>query len=102
MNTYWSGARNASDTGCQCSLDGTCAKIPRLDPICNCDSLGVDLIDDGNLTDKDALPVKSLRYGGSKTRISTIKYVLGPLVCSGKDWVSLKNEYFECQNFSNI
>ena len=89
MNTYWSGARNASDTGCQCSLDGTCAKAPNAQPVCNCDTIGAGLVDDGILTDKESLPVKSLKYGGAITRISSINYILGSLVCSGKARVSL-------------
>ena len=88
VNTYWSGSRNASETGCQCSLDGTCAKIPNAQPVCNCDTFGADLIDEGILTDKDSLPVKSLKYGGAKTQFSSIKYILGPLICSGKARVS--------------
>ena len=84
VNTYWSGARKASGTGCQCSLDGTCAKALNANPVCNCDTVGVNLVDVGVLTDKKALPVKSLNYGGALTQISSIKYLLGPLVCSGK------------------
>ena len=84
INHYWSGSRKASETGCQCSIDGTCAKAPNAEPICNCDTIGSDLIDKGILTDKKSLPVKSLRYGGAITKFSTIRYILGPLVCSGK------------------
>ena len=87
-NTYWSGSRNASDTGCQCFMDGTCAKSAKFEPICNCDTVGVNLIDLGVLTDKESLPVKSLSYGGALTQISSIKYLLGPLVCTGKVRVS--------------
>ena len=42
------------------------------------------MIDVGELTDKDILPVKSLKYGGALTQISSVKYILSPLVCSGK------------------
>ena len=84
INHYWSGSKNASETGCQCSLDGTCAKTPLGEAVCNCDSMTSDVIDEGVLTDKNSLPVKSLRYGGSLTKISSVKYILGPLVCSGK------------------
>ena len=98
INNYWSGTRNASDTGCQCSLDGTCAKTLNNDPVCNCDSIGANLIDDGNLTDKDSLPVKSLKYGASVTPYSSVKYVLGPLVCSGKGRVlKLKTQLYLCK-----
>ena len=92
MNTYWSGARDASDTGCQCSLDGTCAKAPNGNTFCNCDTIGADLVDEGTLTDKESLPVKSLKYGGAMLKISSVKYILGPLVCSGKARVSLYHQ----------
>ena len=58
------------------------------EPICNCDTVGVNLVDVGVLTDKEALPVIYLSYGGALTQISSIKYTLGPLVCSGKARVS--------------
>ena len=77
VNTYWSGARNSSETGCQCSLDETCAKAPNGNTVCNCDTIGAGLIDDGILTDKKSLPVKSLKYGGAITQFSSIKYILG-------------------------
>ena len=41
-------------------------------------------MDEGSLSNKTALPVKSLRYGGAFTAFSSVKYILGPLVCSGK------------------
>ena len=80
VNTYWSGSRNSSDTGCQCSIDGNCVE----DSICNCDSMRPNQVDDGILTDKNSLPIKSLRYGGAYASISSVEYTLGPLVCSGK------------------
>ena len=82
INTYWSGNRNASDSGCQCFIDGNCRKTRSTDPLCNCDTIGADLVDSGSLTNKEVLPVKSLRYGGATTHLSSIKYILGPLVCS--------------------
>ena len=84
INNYWSGSRKASETGCQCSIDGTCAKAPNAEPVCNCDSMRADQVDDGILTDKNSLPVKSLTYGGAYTRISNVRYILGPLICNGK------------------
>ena len=83
-NTYWSGARDPSETGCQCSIDGTCAESLNSDSICNCDTFGADVTDEGILTDKNSLPVKALRYGGAMTKFSSVKYILGSLVCSGK------------------
>ena len=40
--------------------------------------------DGGVLTAKQALPVMKLNYGGSFSRISSINYTLGPLICSGE------------------
>ena len=40
--------------------------------------------DEGDLTAKQSLPVMKLSYGGAFTRHSSINYILGPLVCSGK------------------
>ena len=88
INTYWSGIKGSSQTGCQCSQDGTCIETPNAKPVCNCDTFGMNLIDDGILFDKTALPVKSLNYGGSITPFSSIKYTLGPLVCRGKAGIS--------------
>ena len=84
VRKYWSGNGHDHDTGCQCSVDRNCERISNLKLICNCDSRGVNVIDDGILSDKMSLPVMSLRYGGSVTGVSKIQYVLGPLLCSGK------------------
>ena len=84
INHYWSGSRKASETGCQCSIDGTCAKAANGEVLCNCDTMRADQVDNGIFTDKNSLPVKSLSYGGAYTRISNVRYILGPLVCSGK------------------
>ena len=92
-NHYWSGARNASEIGCQCSINGTCVKASNGQTVCNCDSMRADIVDEGTLTDKKILPVKSLRYGGAYTRISSVKYILGPLVCIGKARVYFYRAY---------
>ena len=83
---YWSGAKNASDTGCQCSLSKTCQGNVFMNHICNCDTGGVGMIDQGVLSDKNSLPVKALRYGAF-TAISSIKYMLGPFICTGKNQI---------------
>ena len=44
-------------------------------------------VDEGVLTEKQALPVMKLSYGGSFPRISSINYILGPLVCSGEQLI---------------
>ena len=73
-------------SGCQCSIDGNCNRPPHLfhDPICNCDTMYPGSEDDGDLTAKERLPVMKLSYGGSFSPHSSIKYILGPLICSGK------------------
>ena len=72
--------------GCQCSLDGNCNKPPYLnsDPICNCDTMFLKSVDEGYLLQKEALPVMELSYGGSFSPISSIQYILGPLICTGR------------------
>ena len=84
INTYWSGAKDPSETGCQCSINGTCTEALNKNSVCNCDLMRDGLVDEGILTDKKALPVKSLRYGGAYTKISSVNYILGPLICNGK------------------
>ena len=99
--TYWSGSRNSSDVGCQCSLDGTCARSPVGNPICNCDSGGVGVKDIGVLSDKKSLPVKFLRYG-SFTKLSSIKYILGRMKCEGKDGMFPSETFdYERKNISS-
>lgn len=58
------------------------------------------MIDVGELTDKDILPVKSLKYGGALTQISSVKYILSPLVCSGKArvWTEKLKDIFLSEN----
>ena len=72
--------------GCQCSVDENCTKAPHFyfRPICNCDTMYPGSEDEGELTNKEALPVMKLSYGGAFTRHSSIKYTLEPLICSGK------------------
>ena len=72
--------------GCQCSLDGNCNRPPYLnsDPICNCDTMFPRAIDEGYLSQKETLPVMKLSYGGSYSQHSSIQYILGPLICTGK------------------
>ena len=41
-------------------------------------------VDEGYLSQKEALPVMELSYGGSFSPISSIQYILGPLICTGR------------------
>nr|NVI76523.1 neurexin IV [Cucujiformia] len=55
---------------------------------CNCDA-GYDTwqVDGGDLTDKDNLPVKALRFGDTGNALDEKegRYTLGPLICEGDD-----------------
>ena len=42
-------------------------------------------MDQGYLSQKEALPVMKLSYGGSYSQMSSIQYILGPLVCRGEN-----------------
>ena len=78
--------RDYPNEGCQCSLDGNCNRPPYLnsDPICNCDTMFPRAIDEGYLSQKETLPVMKLSYGGSYSQHSSIQYILGPLICTGR------------------
>ena len=49
-------------------------------------------VDEGYLSQKEALPVMELSYGGSFSPISSIQYILGPLVCTGRFKIQTLNE----------
>ncbi|XP_046963642.1 neurexin-4 isoform X2 [Vanessa cardui] len=89
---YWAGAQ-AGSRMCQCGVLGTC-----VDPTkwCNCDAEHGPLardefqVDGGDITDKEFLPVKQLRFGdtGSHLDEKEGRYTLGPLLCEGDDLFS--------------
>ncbi|XP_045766174.1 neurexin-4 isoform X1 [Maniola jurtina] len=89
---YWAGATPGSRM-CQCGVLGSC-----VDPTkwCNCDAeyspLSTDefQIDGGDITEKEFLPVKQLRFGdtGSHLDEKQGRYSLGPLLCEGDDLFS--------------
>ncbi|CAH0729114.1 unnamed protein product, partial [Brenthis ino] len=86
---YWAGAPPGSRM-CACGVAGSC-----LDPTkwCNCDAehgpLSTDefQVDGGEITEKEYLPVKQLRFGdtGSHLDEKEGRYTLGPLMCEGDD-----------------
>ncbi|XP_077562940.1 neurexin-4-like isoform X2 [Haemaphysalis longicornis] len=82
---YWAGSIPGSHK-CRCGLYGTC-KDPEHQ--CNCDAGAEEwLSDGGELTDRDHLPVRQLRFGdtGSVSPLKDKKrgrYSLGPLECEG-------------------
>ncbi|XP_026321952.1 neurexin-4 isoform X2 [Hyposmocoma kahamanoa] len=89
---YWAGAPPGSRM-CQCGVLGAC-----LDPTkwCNCDAEYSPLkpdefqADGGEITEKEFLPVKQLRFGdtGSHLDEKEGRYTLGPLLCEGDDLFS--------------
>ncbi|CAH0407172.1 unnamed protein product [Chilo suppressalis] len=89
---YWAGAPPGSRM-CRCGVLGSC-----VDPTkwCNCDAEytapdHTDFQSDGGeITEKEYLPVKQLRFGdtGSHLDEKEGRYTLGPLLCEGDDLFS--------------
>ena len=79
---YWGGALPGSRK-CECGVRADCADAAKW---CNCDS-GLDgwLEDGGDITEKEHLPVKQLRFGDTGTPLDEKEgsYTLGPLICEG-------------------
>ncbi|XP_031832226.1 neurexin-4 isoform X3 [Nomia melanderi] len=81
---YWGGALPGSRK-CECGILGNCADPTKW---CNCDSdLDGPLEDSGDITEKEYLPVKQLRFGDTGTPVDEKegRYTLGPLICEGDD-----------------
>ncbi|XP_042898016.1 neurexin-4 isoform X2 [Parasteatoda tepidariorum] len=82
---YWGGSLPGSRK-CNCGLYGTCKDPTKW---CNCDSDNLErdkwLVDEGDLTQKEFLPVRQLRFGDTGTTMDDKKgrYSLGPLKCEG-------------------
>ncbi|XP_046386690.1 neurexin-4 isoform X1 [Ischnura elegans] len=79
---YWGGSLPGSHK-CECGIMGGC-----IDPTkwCNCDA-GLEswVTDGGDITQKEFLPVRQLRFGdtGNPLDEKEGKYTLGPLICEG-------------------
>ena len=71
------------DLGCQCAQSNTCHTVDK-PTLCNCDSRGYNVTDVGILS-SDQLPIYGFQFGGSLTPFSSIKFDMGPFVCSGKN-----------------
>ncbi|XP_045526116.1 neurexin-4 isoform X1 [Pieris brassicae] len=86
---YWAGAPPGSRM-CACGVLGSCKDPSKW---CNCDAeyLVGDKddfqMDGGDITEKEYLPVKQLRFGdtGSHLDEKEGRYTLGPLLCEGDD-----------------
>ncbi|XP_066582442.1 neurexin-4 isoform X3 [Prorops nasuta] len=81
---YWGGSLPGSRK-CECGILGNCAEPTKW---CNCDA-GLEgwLEDGGDITEKEHLPVKQLRFGDTGTPLDEKegRYTLGPLICEGDD-----------------
>ncbi|XP_012235285.2 neurexin-4 isoform X1 [Linepithema humile] len=81
---YWGGALPGSRK-CECGIYANCGDPTKW---CNCDS-GLEgwLEDGGDITEKEHLPVKQLRFGDTGTPLDDKegRYTLGPLICEGDD-----------------
>ena len=79
---YWAGGL-AGSRKCECGVSGTCVDRSKW---CNCDAaLDAWMSDDGELTEKEFLPVRQLRFGDTGTPLDNKegRYTLGPLTCEG-------------------
>ncbi|RZF46692.1 hypothetical protein LSTR_LSTR002555 [Laodelphax striatellus] len=81
---YWAGSLPGSRK-CECGVMGQCTDTTKW---CNCDA-GLEswLADGGDITEKEHLPVKQLRFGdtGNPVDEKEGRYTLGPLQCEGDD-----------------
>ncbi|XP_067118994.1 neurexin-4 isoform X3 [Centruroides vittatus] len=79
---YWGGSLPGTRK-CSCGLYGTCVNRNKW---CNCDAEKNEWhIDEGEIIQKEYLPVRQLRFGdtGLTTDNKKGRYMLGPLECSG-------------------
>lgn len=94
---YWGGALPGSRK-CECGILGNCADPTKW---CNCDAnLEGWLEDGGDITEKEYLPVKQLRFGDTGTPLDEKegRYMLGPLICEGDGKL---NYFFSFQYIHN-
>ncbi|CAG0891374.1 unnamed protein product [Darwinula stevensoni] len=77
---YWDGA-HAEKHMCRCGLTDEC-----VDPTlpCNCDAEAPQWeSDSGAITNRTALPITELRFGGLRLDFQQARHTLGALVCKG-------------------
>ncbi|EFX78912.1 hypothetical protein DAPPUDRAFT_28846, partial [Daphnia pulex] len=77
---YWHGNDNSTHM-CSCGIAKMC-----VDPSknCNCDAIvPVDLVDEGEITAKESLPITRLNFGRTTPAASSGIHTLGKLKCSG-------------------
>ena len=83
LHYYWGGARGRRGY-CACGIDRTCVRPGKY---CNCDSLdpfGSNIFDEGNLTVKEHLPVRQIKFTSVLKSDQLEAYLrVGHLRCSG-------------------
>ena len=106
---FWAGSDSTKQNYCQCGIDGNCVDRTLT---CNCDVMSSMALSDsgrtsqiyfiftkfialknlkvftflGFISNKDFLPIKSLRFGGrsSVNRLTSGRHTLGRLECNGQ------------------
>ena len=93
LHFYWSGS---GDVESYLSYEGVCychhQQICLTEDVkCNCDA-GEEAwtYDDGQLTDRNQLPVTKLNFGNTDTEGQDARFQLGPLFCSGEEPLPLE------------
>ncbi|RWS30064.1 neurexin-4-like protein, partial [Leptotrombidium deliense] len=84
---YWGGSLPGTRR-CSCGLYGTCRDSLKW---CNCDSTGgllanEWLVDEGDITEKDYLPIRQIRIGDTGQTVTSKKagkFTVGALMCEG-------------------
>ena len=98
LHFYWSGdsgieASDGLQGTCYCHLQDSCISKEHR---CNCDAgESIWSYDDGQLTDKDQLPVTKLNFGNFYEEGQAAKFHLGPLYCSGEKVLPLEMDSCE-------
>ncbi|XP_012566541.2 contactin-associated protein like 5-3 [Hydra vulgaris] len=110
LHYYWGGAKNNRGY-CACGLDQTCFNVGKY---CNCDDLSAyqSLVDDGNLTIKEHLPVRQVQFDQVLKGSVTAQLRVDHLRCTGsgarevaatfRKPYSFLSVYFPDQPFDNI
>ncbi len=75
---FWGGGPS-NNTGCACGVTSTCANTG---DNCNCDANDdVWRSDEGNIVERDVLPITSINAGDTGSTNEEFIYTVGPLMC---------------------
>ena len=76
--SYWSGGQQTG-TGCSCGTTGTCEQSGTK---CNCDKNEyAPTVDEGYITEKDALPLTAVSFGDTGDAGEYINYTISDVEC---------------------